>query len=625
MKLAQRLGGVLAVAALVAGSACSSGDSTGVNNTPGSITLALSNGTLSIAQGTNGSVTATITRVGSFTGAVNIAVSGLPANVTAAANPTSIPAGSTISTITFTAAAAAATGNSTITITASGSGVADRTATLTLTVTAASAGSFTVALNPTTLSIPQGNQNASTATLTRTGGFAGNVTFSATGAPSGMTVTFNPASTTQNTTTVTVAVGAAVAANTYPVVIHGVSGSIDQTATLSVTVTPSGGGGGSTTFRVCGQVPVFAAYQDGTGNWTAATITNGAWSFNLNSGRGGVAWVIANANSFTTNVQYGTQAELNNGAFTCTTAAPGTKTVTGSVANVGQTEIATVTLGTALAFVIPIASSNFTLTNVSEGTIDLLAVRGSQTGASIVANKFIARRGLTPATGSTLPVLDFNAAEAQNLVSRNVTINGLAGGETTVIQEAFMTSRGSSATLFTESGSSAATRPVPAVGTTQAGDLHFLQVIAGSGTLPFTQYRGILAYMQNSNAQTFTLGPQVGTVTVTAAATSPSVRLRAQYTIQPEYSRGANILYTQTSGTTTRSVYVTASAGYLNSTNFDVTMPELNGLTGWQAIWQLLTGTAVQWTFSAANFTGTGQILDGLTLTVGVRSGQITP
>jgi hypothetical protein len=245
MKLAQRLGGVLAVAALVAGTACSSGDSTGPNNNAGSITLALSNATVSIPRTGNAPVTATITRAGSFTGAVLITVTGLPANVTATVNPVSIAAGSTTSTITFTAAAAATPGNSTVTITASGSGVADRTAQLTLTVTNAPTGTFQIALSPTTLNIQQGNQSTSTATITRVSSFSGSVAFSSTGAPAGMTVSFNPASTAQNTTTVTVAVGAAVAPATYPIVIHGVSGSTDQTANLSVVVTASGGGGGS--------------------------------------------------------------------------------------------------------------------------------------------------------------------------------------------------------------------------------------------------------------------------------------------------------------------------------------------------------------------------------------------
>jgi hypothetical protein len=374
---------------------------------------------------------------------------------------------------------------------------------------------------------------------------------------------------------------------------------------------------------------VFAATQDGTNPWQAATITNNAVTFNLSSGRGGVAFVTQTGTSYSTTITYGTQAELNGSAVTCTAAVPGTKTVTGSVANVGQTEIANVTLGSSSAFVIPLIGNNFTLQNVPDGTVDLLAVRGTQGASGVQANKFIGRYALTPAAGSVLPVLDFNASEAQTPVQRNVTINGLSAGEVALMLVSFITARGSAATLFAEtSGSATATRPVPAIGTTQSGDLHLINIFAGTGTFPFAAYRGILAYMRNSNAQTFTLGPALGTVTVSAAATTPSVRLRTQYTIQPEYNQAWTVIFSQVSGTTTRSVSVSWTAGYNNNAaTLDQTWSELSTAAGWQAIWNLVTGTAVNWTFSGArsNVTGVPTTLDGLLLTVAVRTGTLTP
>ena len=88
-----------------------------------------------------------------------------------------------------------------------------------------------------------------------------------------------------------------------------------------------------------------------------------------------------------------------------------------------------------------------------------------------------------------------------------------------------------------------------------------------------------------------------------------------------------NLQYQQSVGTTSRAYVITYSSGYLNNaTAFDQSMPDLTALTGWQAVWNLVTGTAVNWTFSGASFTGTtGVIMDGLTLTVGVRTGSITP
>ncbi|MGH7555676.1 MAG: hypothetical protein ACREMQ_21970, partial [Longimicrobiales bacterium] len=472
--------GRLALLSVVAIAACK-GDATNQgnnnNNNSGSISLTLSVGTLSIAQGGNGQVTVTVGRTGSFTGAIAIALEGLPSNVTASASPASIVAGATNGTITFTATSSAAATNTTVTIRASGSGVTDQTRTLTLTVTAVAQPSYSLVVAPGALSIAQGAQSSqATATLTRTGGFAGSVAFSSTGAPNGMTVSFNPQNTTANTTTITVAVGAAVAPNNYTITIRGTAtGLTDQTATLTVTVTPSAAGG-NTTFRFCPpNVALFAAYQDGNGPWTAVAITNNAITFNIASGRGGVAYVHSpNPNAYATVIYYGTQAELNAGTAQCP-ALPATKSVNGSVANVGAGEQAYVGLSIVLN-ALPPGTTNFTLQGVPEGVTDLIATRVAQVigaqGITQTANKAIIRRGLDPAANSTLPVLDFNAAEAFNPVTRNLTLNNL-GTDVAIIGESFRTANGASSVLYNDvQFVGVANRQIPTVPNPQTGDLH---------------------------------------------------------------------------------------------------------------------------------------------------------
>src|SRR4029079_1323606 len=54
-------------------------------------------------------------------------------------------------------------------------------------------GDFSLAASPSRVLVNPGSSAASPINVTRTGGFAGSVAFSATGVPSGVTATFNPA------------------------------------------------------------------------------------------------------------------------------------------------------------------------------------------------------------------------------------------------------------------------------------------------------------------------------------------------------------------------------------------------------------------------------------------------
>lgn len=122
------------------------GSGTGVTST--SVTLAvtvsapagfsLNASAATLQQGGTGASTVTITRTGGFTGAVSLAVTGLPSGVTATFNPVSVTG--TTSTLTFTATSAAATGSFSATVTGTASGLASVSATLAGTVTAGGGG-----------------------------------------------------------------------------------------------------------------------------------------------------------------------------------------------------------------------------------------------------------------------------------------------------------------------------------------------------------------------------------------------------------------------------------------------------------------------------------------------------
>ena len=99
-----------------------------------SFTLSCSASTLSVAQGSNGTDTITVTDVGGFTGSVTLSATGLPSGVTVAYGTN--PATST-SVLTFTVSSTATIGTSTVTITGT-SGSLTATTTISLTVTGSS-------------------------------------------------------------------------------------------------------------------------------------------------------------------------------------------------------------------------------------------------------------------------------------------------------------------------------------------------------------------------------------------------------------------------------------------------------------------------------------------------------
>jgi Zn-dependent metalloprotease len=122
---------------------------TGSTQTP-DFTLNLSSSSLSITQGSNGSVTATTAVSGGFNSAVSLSASGLPSGASASFNPTSIAApGSGSSTLTINSGTAAA-GTYSVTVTGTGSGLT-RTAALSLTINS-SGGGVVVITNGQTVS-----------------------------------------------------------------------------------------------------------------------------------------------------------------------------------------------------------------------------------------------------------------------------------------------------------------------------------------------------------------------------------------------------------------------------------------------------------------------------------------
>src|ERR1019366_1726781 len=191
--------------------------------------LSASPSSQTVIQGNSTSYNLTITPTNGFAGQVTLNVTGLPTGASGTFSPN--PATST-SALSVTTSTTTPPGTYTATITGV-SGSLTHTATVTLVVTAPD---FSLSASPSSQTVIQGNSTSYNLTITPTNGFAGQVTFSVTGLPTGASGTFSPNPAT-STSALSVTTSTTTPAGTYTATITGVSGSLTHTATVTLIVT----------------------------------------------------------------------------------------------------------------------------------------------------------------------------------------------------------------------------------------------------------------------------------------------------------------------------------------------------------------------------------------------------
>lgn len=628
----RRLGAYLVLSAAVV-AACSKDGSDII--TPGptpTITVAVVPGALDLNQGATAPATVTVTRGGGFDGAVTIAVEGLPGGVTA--SNITIAAGSNAGTLNFAATSAAPAVTSTVTIRGTGTGVQPATASLALTVkpVVVETPAIGMTLSNNALSLQQGANGAVTVNLTRSGGFSGAINLTATGLPAGVTASFNPASATTNssTLTLTAAPGANVGPATVTVRGNG-TGVTEKTATLNLTVTAAPVvPGGNVTFAFCGAtgIPLWVAAQDGSGAWTRVTSATSSYNFQITS-RGGIAYVVpAAGGGFDLQVMFGTSAELiAQGPAMCGANTGAGVTVNGAVAGAAPTDL--VLLGMQRAIGTTAASNTtYSIPGVPAGSFDLIAGKtaltiGGPGGVTFTPNKFFIRRNASSAAAGTL---DFAGADAFDPVQRTVTLNNLQGQMAMGIM-LYTTSTSRSSLYIEATPAAGATRPyfgVPAA-RQQPTDFHVLNMIAME-TLESTTTRQAGIAFNAATDKAVTFGPFMATTTVTSLG---SGRVRTVFNIQSEYNRLFNADF-QHQGATPRRTSIQMTGGYNGAgPTATLELPDFTAVAGFDPLWTLRSGVAVTVNSIATGWTGAGGVseqpfTEGTTYVAASRRSSIT-
>jgi uncharacterized membrane protein len=222
--------------ATLAVAACDDDDD--ITDPGGAIALSVSRPDLDIAAGSSDTLTATITRT-SFSGNVALTIEGAPTGVTAALETPTLSATQSSSVINVTVVAAVAPGEYPLTVKATGNGVAERQATITLNVLAAVESGFSLSASGDTARITQGGTTTTLVTLTRTGGFAGDVAITTDSLPAGVTAAIGTPTLSGDTTTVTLTASASAATGTFRFFITGTADTVVRTDTIPIIISAS--------------------------------------------------------------------------------------------------------------------------------------------------------------------------------------------------------------------------------------------------------------------------------------------------------------------------------------------------------------------------------------------------
>jgi hypothetical protein len=143
--------------------------------------------------------------------------------------------------------------------------------------------------------------------------------------------------------------------------------------------------------------------------------------------------------------------------------------------------------------------------------------------------------------------------------------------------------------------------------------------------------RSVLVVFRAGGDQAVTFGERLGPVDVTAAGTTPMVRLRALHAASPAYTGGSSLLYTQSAGGTSRTISAQVTQAWSGGGALDYTLPDFSGVFGWNSAWGLVAGAPVSWNVSAYGWTGAPPdgffpaYADAVVVRTAGRVGSVTP
>jgi len=595
--------GVIAVA--LAGLASTSCDSS-TGNKEQKIAISVASASFTVGQGSNTDVLISIERT-NFDKPVTLAVDGaLPTGVTATFSQNPLVSGTSVSTLTIVVAPTVNPTTATFDLRASGDGVTDQTRTISLSVNVT--GSYTLGMLEPTLRVAQGGGGTATVLVTRSGGNGGNVSLSVSGVPVGVGATLAQSTTSDRAVSLTVSATAAIAPGTYPITITSSSPGFtpDQTTSFSIVViSPPSTTSVSVPFCVA-DLPAWFAYQNEGYFWERVLPIGNTYTFSTTD-KAAIAFVFASGSQSETNIMYISRAELT---ALSDRDCDGTRTYPGTVSGLNNGQSALVVMGVS-GVLASATSGSFTLNDIAARPLDLVATSGIVTqNAFLAPDRMIVRRGLDLPSGTTIPDLNFTAAESFAPASSNLTVSGTIAGDLILFQNTLRTLTSSYGTLQVANpvGTTATLYAVPA-NQLATGDLHEFFVDASNASV--TVGHAYVEYFRDPADKTIALSPILSAPAVSLLSAAPYARLRASLPAQAEYPTVARFHFSQGPLGSRRFVIPVLSAAHLGAmpTTWEFVIPDMSGTAGFNAAWMLSAGQNVP--YLAEAFSGRGDLLFG--------------
>ena len=344
------------------------------------------------------------------------------------------------------------------------------------------------------------------------------------------------------------------------------------------------------------EVPVFLAVQNGDGPWTRVTAdVQGTFSFQA-AERFGVAIVHQQGSEFTSEFVFATDDELAPLNGVACIESDGTKTLNGSVTDVVTGERAVISMSEQTQQVLG-PSSVFAFTDLPSGPLDLIAHRDVLTLDGAIPDAVIVRRAVNLTSNANMPVLDFGGSEAQPAVVNTLTVTGLVSGEENSALLDFRTATGTVHPVHTLELFTGGTQEIYGIPSalTQTGDVHDLDVFAWASD--GGSYRGLRQFYRAPSNRVAALGVGLNTPSFTNVTSTAPVIVRMQLQAQAEYDAFVWVNYLQEDNVAFRDLSVIASAAYVGGTPtvWNVSIPDLSGVSGFPSQAALQPGLATSW------------------------------
>src|ERR1700733_1043897 len=419
---------------------CGSTTSGSGSTTSGTFTLG-ANAAVTVTQGQTSTITVTPTSANSFTGSVQVSVSGLPTGVTVSPATATLTMGSS-TTFTLIAAADAALGTTTVKVYGA-SGILSTSTSVALTVVATtpiSTGDFTLTASPSTLALTQGTSGQVTLSGTAIDGFSGTIAVAVNGLPTGVTASPATISVTPNTPVVVTLTAASDAPVTGPVTVHfvGTSGILGSSTSVALTVvatTPIS----TADFTLAAAPSILPLTQGTNGQVTLSSTAIGGFSGTIAVAVNGLPTGVT-ASPTTISVTPNTPFVVT---LTATSNAPVTGPVTVSFVGTSGTLSHTATIqlsvvATGPDFAMTVTPNTLTLPQGSQSDplqVGVTATGGFTGTVTFTVSGLPTDVTMIPPSGASLtpgemdPIVFVATADAP-LGTTNVTITGTSGGLT---------------------------------------------------------------------------------------------------------------------------------------------------------------------------------------------------